>query len=77
MTEHDALIAGLERIGKNAPRAKTLAVVHTGLSARSTNVDLDGWNSQLAGSSYPAVPPERAALESTLDNKAAATEASI
>ncbi|MHC4957021.1 MAG: hypothetical protein ACYTGN_01500 [Planctomycetota bacterium] len=41
--ERDALIAALQRIGKDSPLARWLAGAHRGLSGESTTVDVSGW----------------------------------
>jgi hypothetical protein len=41
--EKDALVGALTRLGETSPRARTLSVVHQGLSLRSEAVDADGW----------------------------------
>jgi tetratricopeptide (TPR) repeat protein len=69
VTERDALIGALARIGETSPRARTLATVHQGLSGRSKAVDVDGWAGALGPSGdaprvsalAPAVVEERLA----------------
>jgi tetratricopeptide (TPR) repeat protein len=55
--ERDALIAALERIGQSSPRARTLSVVHRGLSTRSSAVDVEDWSRafQETGAPAPAI----------------------
>ncbi len=48
-TERQTLTAALERLGESSPRARMLAVVHGGSSARAGAVDVDGWSRALAG----------------------------
>lgn len=43
-TERDSLIAALNRLGANSPRARWLAVVHEGLLGESGSIDLDAWS---------------------------------
>ncbi len=43
VSERDALIGALARLGESAPRARMLAVVHKGLSARSKVLDVEAW----------------------------------
>jgi tetratricopeptide (TPR) repeat protein len=52
--ERELLVAALDRLGREFPRAATLAAVHQGLSARSTEVDSAGWSTALTGAEYPA-----------------------
>jgi tetratricopeptide (TPR) repeat protein len=66
--EKEALLAALERIGQNSPRARTLSVMHRGLAAGSKAVDLGGWSKALAGeggsASDAALPADtRSAVE--------------
>jgi tetratricopeptide (TPR) repeat protein len=63
--ERDPLIGALTRLGKDSPRARALAVVHTGLSNQSEVIDPKAWNSNLQGSEYPA-PEEWRVVESRL-----------
>jgi len=46
--ERDGLIAALQRIGEESPRAQRLAVVHGGLAAGSGDVDAAAWSDRLA-----------------------------
>ncbi len=69
--ERLGLIAALERLGAQFPRAKKLAVVHKGLANRSKTVDDEGWAKALAGVKVPK-KVEWSALESQLDYKTAA-----
>jgi tetratricopeptide (TPR) repeat protein len=71
--ERDALIAALERIGGESPRAKTLAVVHRGLARRSEDVDLEGWSRALEEADLQVEPEEWSSIEAQLAYK---TEAS-
>jgi hypothetical protein len=64
-SEREALVAALERIGADSPRARALATVQRGLSRRSNALDVDGWTRALARSS-PAPVPTRADLEPRL-----------
>ena len=68
--ERAALIAALQRLGKNSPRARTLAVVHIGLAKDSKAVNAAAWSKALAGAKA-AAPTEWSALESQLDYRAA------
>ncbi len=54
--ERDALIAALNRLGANSPRARWLAVVHEGLAGESGSIDLDAWGR----ASREYVPPAMA-----------------
>ncbi|MCA8970552.1 MAG: hypothetical protein KDC95_12235 [Planctomycetes bacterium] len=67
-SEKGALIAALERLGKDSARARTLAVVHGGLDTRSESIDVDAWSGKLAGASYPA-PQNYQAITETLTEK--------
>ena len=46
--ERAALVAALDRLGEQTPRARTLAVVQRGLSTRSQAVDVEAWKKALA-----------------------------
>jgi hypothetical protein len=59
--ERDALIAALERLGASSPRARSIAHVQKGMSARSERVDEGRWSSALVGGEAPP-PPERSQL---------------
>ncbi len=52
--EKEALVAALERLGPDSPRAKTLATVHRGLARRSETVDAERWATALQGEYRPA-----------------------
>lgn len=47
--EREALVAALERLSADSPKAATLARVHRGLDASSSVVDLAGWATALDG----------------------------
>jgi tetratricopeptide (TPR) repeat protein len=68
-TERDELIGALVRLGETTPRAKTLAAVFQGLSARSSSVDVQAWSKALTDSAPSAFARERYALESQLDRR--------
>jgi hypothetical protein len=53
-SERSALIAALDRHGESSPRARWLAVVHEGLSAKSSAVDPRGWLE--GGAEYRPLP---------------------
>lgn len=59
--EHAALVAALDRLGEQTPRARTLAVVQRGLASRSQWIDVEAWKQALA-----APPPAAASAESPL-----------
>ncbi|MFT5290860.1 MAG: hypothetical protein ACI8PQ_000596 [Planctomycetota bacterium] len=63
--ERDALIRALERIGEKSELARTLSVVHQGLSSRSTSLEADAWKRELR--SVRVKQPDRSSLESRLD----------
>jgi len=48
-SERDGLIGALENIGESSPKAKTLAVVHRGLTRTSDSVNVGDWSQSLAG----------------------------
>jgi len=82
--ERDALIAALERMaqaeagGRDAERAKTLAVVHRGLSTRSDALDVDGWRRAVDAAEKGAATAERpewSALAAKVDYRAEASRA--
>ncbi|MCB9898343.1 MAG: hypothetical protein H6825_10100 [Planctomycetes bacterium] len=53
--EREKLVSALDRLGAQSPKARTLAVVHQGLSARSAAVDVAAWTSAItAGATYHA-----------------------
>jgi len=52
--QREALIGALERIGDEAPRARTLAVVHRGLSSRASAIDPSAWTSAVEDGAPPA-----------------------
>ena len=64
--ERDALVGALAEIGETSPRARSLAVVHKGLSSRSREVDIDGWAAAIGGGASYAAAADRAALEQQL-----------
>jgi len=66
--ERSALVAALARIGETSPRARTLAVAHQGLAARSGAVDVDGWAKALGGGASYAAAADRRAVEQRLDS---------
>ena len=65
--ERESLVAALERLGENSPKAFWLAVVHRGLSARSDVVDAKAWTT--AGGTY--APPERSREWNELEDQRA------
>jgi len=72
--DREALLAALDRFGATIPRAKTLAMVHRGLSGESALVDSAEWNEALAGAAAPAAR-DRYELMSQLDRGEAAASA--
>jgi len=68
--ERQDLIAALERLGGTSARARTLAVVHKGLSGNSSAIDAGSWSKALSsGASYsPAPSPDSVA--SVMDKQA-------
>jgi tetratricopeptide (TPR) repeat protein len=75
--ERQALVAALTRLGdaSTSERAQWLSVVHSGLSSRSTTVDVDGWASALVGAEYPADPDDWMELENKLETTSQRIEA--
>ena len=71
--DREALIAALTRLGETSPRARWLAVVQQGLSARSTALDEKGWSDAPAGAA-PAPGPDTATLEARLDGPSGASK---
>lgn len=63
--ERDGLIAALQRIGEESPRAQRLAVVHGGLAAGSGDVDAGAWSDrlQLAATEYNSTAAHALAAE--------------
>ncbi len=72
--ERERLLAALERLGQEFPRARTLAVVQQGLARPSQALDVGGWSRDLAGAEYPA-PREWQALEARVEEGARASTA--
>jgi tetratricopeptide (TPR) repeat protein len=70
--ERDMLLAALERLGEEFPRARTLAAVQQGLAAPSTALDVSAWTAGLAGAEYPA-PAEWGAIEQRVEHEARAS----
>ncbi len=66
-SEREQLVAALTRLGENSPRARTLAVVHTGLARRSTHVDVEGWAKALDGSNAYTAASEAGDAGTRLD----------
>ncbi|PIE22524.1 MAG: hypothetical protein CSA62_11730 [Planctomycetota bacterium] len=52
--ERSKLIETLTRIGAVSAKAKTLSVVHKGMTSKSKTVDVENWATAVAGGSYPA-----------------------
>ena len=78
--EREALIAALERLGAQDEHARTLAVVHRGLSAESVAVRAADWSQRLAEVGAEGLAAARSkrgvrALTSKLDYTHAAAEA--
>ena len=72
--EKGALIAALQRLGKDSVRARTLATVHGGLSTRSETIDVDKWSSAIADAAYPS-PQEYQAITEALNETEAKAKA--
>jgi tetratricopeptide (TPR) repeat protein len=67
--EREALLAALERLGEQYPRARTLAAVQQGLAKPSSTVDARGWVAGLAGAEYPA-PSDWSQVEARVEDRA-------
>ncbi len=52
-SERQQLITALERLGETSPEARTLAVVHRGLSNQSGGVDVKGWAAAIEAQPAP------------------------
>jgi hypothetical protein len=65
--EHDALVAALGRLGESSPRARTLARVHQGVSAKSAAIDAAAWGYALAAPAAPRDPKAFADLRARAD----------
>jgi len=65
--EHDALVGALGRLGESSPRARTLARVHQGVSAKSAAIDAAAWGYALEAPSAPRDPAAFAALRTRQD----------
>ena len=61
--EREDLLAALQRLGKEFPRAKTLSVAYRGLADAASVIDEEAWTRALA---TPASPDVRAAREARL-----------
>jgi tetratricopeptide (TPR) repeat protein len=70
--ERDMLLAALERLGEQYPRARTLAAVQQGLARPSSAVDVAAWSDDLAGAEYPA-PSEWRTIEERVEREARAS----
>jgi tetratricopeptide (TPR) repeat protein len=53
-SEHAALVAALDRLGEQTPRARTLAVVQRGLATRSEWIDVEAWKKALTAPPSPS-----------------------
>ena len=73
-SEREGLIGALERIGETSPRARTLSVVHRGLGAKVTSVDVDGWTKALAGGASYATAAEQHDSTARVEEYAAAVQ---
>jgi hypothetical protein len=77
--EREALIAALERMGagegRDAERARTLAVVHRGLAARSDALDVAGWRRAVDAAGAGPARPEWSALAAQVEYRAQAAAA--
>ena len=73
-SERERLLAALERLGEQYPRARTLAAVQQGLARPSEALDVGGWSQDLAGAEYPA-PGEWSAIEARVEQGARASAA--
>jgi hypothetical protein len=67
--EREQLLAALERLGEQFPRARTLAAVQQGLARPSGALDVQGWSSALDGAEYPA-PSEWSTIEARVEREA-------
>lgn len=72
--ERERLLAALERLGEQFPRARTLAAVQQGLARPSRALDVGGWSEKLAGAEYPA-PSEWSTIEARVEQGARASRA--
>jgi hypothetical protein len=64
--ERNALLAALDAMGEQSPRARTLAVVQRGLSADSDGIDVAGWKGAVEGGATYAPRLDRALVEARL-----------
>ena len=67
--EREALLAALDRLAEQYPRARTLAAVHQGLARPSDALDVGGWADNLVGAEYPE-PVEWGAVEGRIKRRA-------
>jgi len=66
--EREGLIAALQRIGRDSPVARRLAVVHRGLEHDSREVDVAGWSKAIEGGGTYGAPAEWNTLEARADS---------
>ncbi|NRA98147.1 MAG: hypothetical protein HRU14_18290, partial [Planctomycetes bacterium] len=67
--ERGDLITALGRLGKTDERARTLSVVHQGLSGTSGAVDVGGWSKAMAAGASYAPAPSADTVASTLETQ--------
>ncbi len=72
--ERAALLAALERLGEQFPRARQLAAVQQGLARPSNALEVSVWSQKLAGAEYPS-PSAWSVLEARLAREAHASAA--
>jgi tetratricopeptide (TPR) repeat protein len=68
--ERDALIAALDRLGATSPRAQWLSVLHKGLAAKSSAVDVEAWSKARAQYEAPKKASDQSVLEDARSAKA-------
>lgn len=69
--DREALISALDRLGQSSARARTLSVVHRGLSSQSKKVDVEGWSTAIQGGGSYAAAADWDKLEAELDKTSA------
>ena len=75
--ERDSLLAALEDMGEDSPRARTVAVVHRGLAGSSTAVDAAGWLASFEGEPVAEVEGPRDDARRSTDRQLVERQAEI
>jgi tetratricopeptide (TPR) repeat protein len=73
--QREELVAALERISSDSPRARLLANVHRGLDTESRRVNVQSWSQAMQGGGTYAPPPSRDELEARIEANERAVDA--